>query len=139
MKSILRVAVVSGLVLAIGGCSDGLEMYPVTGVVTQDRKPVEGAGVVFTPAKGPPAAGRTDAQGRYSLQTLDRPGALVGVHGVSVTKCESIGPPPAEDGSGPPRETRWHVPQRYSNPTTSNLTAEVAADKTEYNFDLTSR
>jgi hypothetical protein len=95
--------------------------------------------VVFTPDSGPLAAGRTDAQGRYTLQTLEREGAAAGSHRVSVTKAESIGPPPAEDGSGPPRVTKWHVPQRYSSPDSSGLTAEVSTGKTEFNFELSSR
>jgi hypothetical protein len=128
----------ASLAAAVAGCS-GDSLYPVEGTVTLDGKAVEGAAVVFMPREGPPSAGRTDAQGRYTLQTMDRDGAQSGPHKVSILKAESIGPPPAEDGSGPPRETRWHVPQRYSNPDSSGLTAEVAEDKTEHNFQLTSR
>ena len=55
-----------------GGSSDQPELGRVSGVVTLDGKPVVGVNVVFKPDVGRAAAGNTDAEGKFTLQYLDR-------------------------------------------------------------------
>ena len=57
----------------------------VTGMVTLDGQPARGLSVVFHPAKGRPAVGMTDGDGRFSLSTFRQGnGALLGQHVVTV-------------------------------------------------------
>lgn len=86
-------AVVALMGLGIGGCggSDGPDTEPVTGIVTLDGQPVEGARVVFSPGSGggQAASGVTDAEGKYELTTFSQgDGAVVGNYNVIVTKTE---------------------------------------------------
>lgn len=68
-----------------GGPDDQPELGTVTGTITQNGKPLADAWVEFVPEKGRLSAGRTDAEGRYSLQyTFDAPGAKVGTHTVKI-------------------------------------------------------
>ncbi len=73
---------------ALFGCesSDGIKLGEVSGVVTQDGKPLPKAEVTFTPESGDRiSTGSADASGKYSLIfTRDRTGAVVGKHSVSV-------------------------------------------------------
>jgi hypothetical protein len=67
--------------LSGAGCGGRNTPVPVSGVVTLDGKPLEGANVYFYAVgdakDGRPAYGVTDANGRFDLSTLgDRDGAL---------------------------------------------------------------
>lgn len=128
-----------GLLLAAAGCGGGLELIPVTGTVTLDDQPLADAAVVFTPVGGGPAASATtDAQGRFQLTTVDRPGAVPGVHLVTVTKQTMLGVTEGDmPGPGGVR-VQWHVPEKYSNPETSGLRANVSANEKEFAFRLLS-
>jgi len=118
------------------GCGDsGPQMAPVSGVVTVDGAPVANAAVMFVPeAGGRPATGLTDAEGKFSLETMEPgDGALVGKHKVTVTGVKTTGIQATEDGlSGAvdPSQIReeWFVPQKYSKPDTSGLTQDVTDD-----------
>ena len=71
------------------GCGRG--NYPdvavVTGVVTLDGKPVEGALVTFSPVGGRTSSGRTGQDGSYALlYKKNVQGAILGEHRVSITK-----------------------------------------------------
>ncbi|MCU0874759.1 MAG: DUF4198 domain-containing protein [Pirellulaceae bacterium] len=92
-------AVLCGLILAaLGGCRDsGLpEVFPVTGSVTFQGKPLEGATVTFFAKEGKLAAGElafgtTDAEGRFRLRSQAGPtealdGAIAGEHRVTISK-----------------------------------------------------
>ena len=71
------------------GCGDpGIGAVPVTGTITVDGTPMEGAMVVFNPVDGTRAAsGRTDAEGKSSLPPeINGDGALPGEYKISVTK-----------------------------------------------------
>lgn len=79
----------SGATLAaltfVAGC--GPELPPigeVSGLVTQDGKPVEGVALEFIPAEGGrPSLAVTDSEGRYNAMfTADTDGALVGKHSI---------------------------------------------------------
>jgi hypothetical protein len=69
------------LLLATAGCSGRHTPVPVSGEVTLDGKPVEGANVYFYAVgdqmDGRPAQGVTDPNGQFELSTLgNRDGAL---------------------------------------------------------------
>ena len=105
------------------------DLYPVSGTVTFDGKPLEGAAITF---RSYPEAGKerystsdgsTDAQGRYTLwykQEVED-GAVLGKHIVEISK------------TGP--EGRETLPAKYHS--RSKLTVEVTKEKTTgYDFAL---
>ena len=56
------------------------DTHEVTGEVTYNGQPVDGANVVFT-LDGPLASGVTDAAGKFTLRTFeDGDGAVAGTH-----------------------------------------------------------
>ena len=79
------------LFVFVSGCSEPEvplpELAPVSGTVTLDDAPVANALVLFLPEqKGQASVGRTDEQGKYSLNyEPDVPGAVVGTHLVRIS------------------------------------------------------
>ena len=162
MRRGIWLVVVLGLCLCIGcGRKTGVEgVVKVSGTVNFQGKPVEGATVVFAPEGDRRAAsGRTDATGKFQLMTLNpNDGALPGKYKVSITKVENLGPESqitAEEmmqmvtsGKAPPTgpmgpsaakagEQRYHIPQKYGNVETSELSADVTeAGPNDFTFDL---
>ncbi len=152
-RSFFSVLVLASCCLA--GCRRGSDLeWPatlkVTGKVTFDGKPVEGAHVTFSSkVKGPPAFGETDAKGEFELSTSWGKGAVAGPYLVTITK-EKISGGMAfdsemayrayvrEHGEAPPtRSIRDELPQKYKNRKTSGLEAEVLMGKKNYfEFDL---
>lgn len=94
MQRLMWMGVVASLALVSLGCQkgSGLDTVQVSGLVTLDGAPVEGANVTFAPAAtggGRAASGVTDKTGRYRLTTLDpNDGALPGNYVVTVSKSE---------------------------------------------------
>jgi len=158
-----RLMMFGGLVATcvIVGCgSDAPSTVPVTGTVTLDGKAVEGATVNFLSDESNIAAsGKTDAQGKFSIRTFIGSnvvdGAVVGTHKVSVAKTESA----AQDAAPSDPEAmkkmmaemttnpaitsavkeKALIPEKYNNPTMSNLTATVTdAGPNEVVLELTS-
>lgn len=121
------------------GCRSGVELLPVSGVVTLDGKPVEQATVLFKPETGPVAYGQTDAAGRFELSTAGRKGAVPGKHKVSITKTKVTGVGNDEMVDPEKVKTEWIVPQKFTDPDKSGLTAEVARGKTTFEFHLKSK
>jgi len=74
------------MLTAMAGCGDKLQVAEVTGVVTLNGEPLEFVHVEFWPEVGPRSFGKTDASGKFTLQTDDRtqPGAVPGSHKVSL-------------------------------------------------------
>jgi hypothetical protein len=78
------------LVLALPGCSEsGPPLGVVSGTVTLDGQPLEGAAVVFTPKAqaidAGPSQGKTGPDGKYSLSFgSTRSGAYLGGHSVII-------------------------------------------------------
>ena len=81
------------LIGASFGCDSGPQVAPVSGVVLVDGEPLVGASVntqPFNKTDGKPGAGsfgKTDSEGRYSLELVQpaMPGAIVGKHRVTIT------------------------------------------------------
>jgi hypothetical protein len=101
------------ILLLLVGCGgsdfDAPTTHPVTGTVTYNGAPVEGAIVQFVPSLaegGPsPASGKTDAAGMYKLRTTFTPsveedGAMEGSYAVIVQKINL--PPVVQPESPPP-------------------------------------
>ena len=119
------------------GCSESaLDHASVSGRVTLDGEPLEGAAVTFIPISttddglaGYYSMGETDKDGRYSLRTLEhhsKDGAAVGKHKVIVNKIVESGP-----------EVGELVPPPYNDDRVSPLRFEVPVVGTDAaDFDL---
>ena len=126
----LAVTLVGGAAVGCGGRAD---VGRVSGVVTLDGTPLEGARVTFQPTTGgAPSHALTDASGRYELQyARGVAGARIGDHEVSISTLDR-GNPDAD----PPRPGRpEQVPPHYNQRTT--LTASVRPGTTQVDFQLT--
>ena len=132
------------LCLVIAGCGgSGIDLCTVTGTVTLDGTPLEGATVEFQPTGegGSPSYGQTDASGAYNLMfTYDKEGATPGDHTVRISKTTGgEGDDDDDDGDddddddGEVQET---LPAKYNSETT--LTATVTDGKNVLDFALTS-
>lgn len=136
------VVLVLGTIEAGGliGCGQsGPKLVPVSGVVTLDGQPLSDAGILFQPiGGGPPASGTTDASGRFTLRTQNRPGAVLGEHRVSITKFESTGTGMGVAGNEPVR-MRWLLPEKYTRPETSGITVKVTGHQEDVVLTLSSK
>ena len=119
-------------------------LVPVTGAVTANGKPLEGAMLIFTPdtTGGFPAHGITDVNGNYSMATRSGtgsvPGCAPGTYRVMVSRfLKPDGTPPLDPNEPPAMSGAMEsLPPQYSSPTSSSLRAVVAADGGEFKFDL---
>jgi hypothetical protein len=148
-------------VVTLGGCgsaADGPPLAKVTGIVTLDGKPIEGATVIFQPkSPGPTSFGVTGPDGSFSIRTgSGRDGAAVGDHMVGVSlsmvagapsagSADDLAPPIASEVAGTAQAAKasagprvvWLVPEKYSKPESSGLTATVpSGGLTDYKLDL---
>ena len=129
----------------LAGCSKGpFQMAPVSGVVTLDGDPIEGANVRFKPHRqgdsivaGPSSFGVTDSEGRYSLAThAGETGAVVTNHTVSISTYVTAMVDP-ENSDKMRVVSKERVPSRYRGK--SELRFQVTeAGSGEANFDLDS-
>lgn len=121
--------------------------YDVTGIVTHNGQPVEGATVSFQPTgTGTAAIGKTDASGKYTLTTFaSGDGALPGEYQVKIVKLDvKIAETVDEDSEGyeAPAEGETVaapenlLPESYADPATSGLTATVTEDESQNTFDF---
>jgi len=118
------------LCLAVAGCAKS-DTIAVTGAVSLNGQPAADADVMFTPTgPGRMASGHTDANGRFQLDG----GVPAGKYAVTLVEYYPPDKPPPMPKSGflPSR-----FPPKYSDPTTSPLTATVeAAKKNDFRFDV---
>jgi hypothetical protein len=118
------------------------KVVPTSGVVSYQGKPVEGADITFNnEAAGITGTGKTDSLGRFVLSTFgDGDGVVPGRQVVAIRRVDVIDktPPGADDMvAGPPPEIRWIIPEKYSIPTKSGLTADVSeSGPNKFTFDL---
>jgi hypothetical protein len=124
------------------GCtgSQGPSTVGVSGTVTQNATPLEGANVVFHPvddsANALVSQAVTDAAGRFELAThvgggKFKPGIVPGKYLVAITKLDIAA---ITNTHAPPQNV---LPKKYGDPTTSALTANVVAGKeNDFSFNL---
>lgn len=140
----LRLIVAVGFALLVGCGPSGPAMVPVSGTVTLDGTPVEGASVMLAPtATGRPAQGTTDAAGKFQL-TTDKPGdgAVEGEYEVTVTGVRTTGAAVNPDGtSGDPSQYReeWFLPKKYARRDTSGLRQTVAKGMAAIDLKLSAK
>jgi hypothetical protein len=86
--TVLTIVLVAGC--GTGDITDSYTLVTVTGTVTLDGKPLEGAQVTFTPAQGTkpdtPGTDRTGKQGNYKAMYRGRSGLAPGKYAVIVSK-----------------------------------------------------
>lgn len=128
--------------------------HTVTGTVTFQGDPVEGASVSFSPTEPDirAAAGRTDSQGKYLLTTFEKDdGAMPGAYKVRVFKFdrepepvvitdasdEADYPddydPAADDGTPPPQHV---LPEKYNSHSLTPLSFTVEAGENTFDINL---
>ena len=137
----LAIVMAALLAASATGCGNS-GLAKVSGRVTVGGRPVTSGTIMFYPATGPGAVGEIMPDGTYTLTTY-RPGdgAAIGTHSVAI-HATSIGPgamvepksiedelrTPGQPASAKilvPGKVTWIVPEKYSQPSTSPLTAEV--------------
>jgi len=150
----------AALLLAGCGGPGAVKTVPVTGTVTLDGNPVEGATVSFAPqaTEGRTAVGVTDSQGKFKLNTAGAgAGAMPGKYNVAISKTTggavAAAPTSQEEGMQRaeeqmagggflpkgPVEVKDELPPIYKDPKTSGLTADVGASGTnDFAFPLKS-
>ena len=133
------------LLVFLAGCGGGggRNTVRVSGEVTLDGSPLDGASVMFTgPEGGTPVTAVTDASGKFQID------AVPGLNKVAVSKTESAAGGSGDDlsppdlgvaGARPPAGPKQLVPVRYVNPTTSGLTVEVKPGMEPVKLELSSR
>jgi hypothetical protein len=134
------------------GCSGGTGVegvVAVSGTVTYQGRPVEGANVMFAPEapEARSASGSTDASGRFQLTTLQPgDGALCGRYKVAVSKVQVENTMTADEArewfekhGGPPEagNVKNALPEEYKSAESSGLTAEVTdGGANDFTFNL---
>lgn len=151
LKSCFCVSLVCLGMLSIVGCTGGQEENPnwpkrfrASGTVTYQGKSIENAEVTFTSKAGnSTGVGKTDNAGRFHLTThVEKDGVVAGPHIVSIRRVEVIDKTPKDvdvsaGGVALPPEIKWIIPEKYSIPTKSGLTADVTeSGPNEFKFDL---
>lgn len=125
------------LCLAVVGC--GANPSSVSGVITLDGQPVQArdgvmATIMFQPVSGgPPAVGRLDAEGRYTIATGSQEGLTPGDY---VATCAINKLSPSPDGIS--ASAKAMSDPKYSNSKTSGFTFTVKPGDNEFDLALES-
>jgi hypothetical protein len=158
----LSLSALLGFAVVATGC--GKSYKSVECIVTLDGKAVDGATVVFQPTEGSgkSASGFTDAEGKCSLSTGSKKGAMPGTYKVIVTKAEArttgaVSPTSPEAmkemqkttkkgpggpgmlGGAPGAAGKSLLPEKYGNGEKTPLTVKVPPDSSPVKLELTSK
>lgn len=136
--------------LVFSGCSSSniIDTEEVSGTVTLDGAPLEGASVAFSPKgdQGTPASAMTDSKGFYVLQTplgKAQAGTSQGEYIVLIRKyTQKPTGQKQKDDRGNETELTQPVntlPPEYANPSKTPLSASVKPGEKTYNFELKSK
>jgi hypothetical protein len=135
-SSPLRLVLLAFCVMACSGCKEGVgTLYPVSGQVSLDGKPLPDGQIAFVPdtEKGNKSKftpfGKIEG-GKFTLTTEGSPGAPAGWYKIMIQSQY----PGASSKNEP-------VPKRYTDPGKSGLSAEVVAGPKAdaYDFKMTSQ
>jgi hypothetical protein len=135
------------VLFCLAGCSGSGNppTYPVTGVLTQAGKPLEGATIVFVPSdkEGEGASAKSGPGGKYEVSTFEsNDGARPGNYKIKVMKYQvETGAAVDENSPGynpdkqppPPKNL---LPPKFANQETSGITYQVPAKASTFDFDL---
>ncbi len=127
-----------GLLASIAGCG-GPYNSSAKGVVTLDGTTLPSGWVTFYPtAGGPPASGRIDESGSFTMQTGSSFGLPSGEYQVTVIANEPPKTLRSKDG-GPPPAGKQLTPAWYGVKEKSGLSASVKPGSNRIDLDLTSK
>ena len=148
-RSVIRGLSILMTVVVVFGCGKKNpnlpDLVPVTGTVTLDGKPLDGATVYFTPVgdtRGVDAFGKTDSQGRYTLGSRKMgKGTPIGQYKVTIGKTVMLDGSSAEGKATDPdiNPRREILPAKYSHPMATILRATIAEGGSEIDFPLTTK
>lgn len=129
-----QAAIVLGLAMILGCSESGPPLGTVTGTVTMDGEKLPNAIVSFVPeAGGRASVATTDENGEYRLAYIDRPGALIGTHKISVTSTAKVESEiPTDIRSDDPRYAEMQSRQSdYNNATVKESIPAVYNSKSQ--------
>jgi len=135
---LLTVSLFAGCSSDPGPVAEEVPSVPASGIVTYKGKPLADHRVVLMPSDGRrPATGLTDADGKFVLGTnVPGDGAPPGSSNVSVAwegpamAGDAVDQSAIDDPSKMPKPA-VQIPEKYTNPETSGLTAEVPEGGTD--------
>lgn len=111
----------------------------VSGKLTYKGAALSNAVVTFTPEKGRPGTGETDADGKFSISTFGKDdGAVLGKHKIAITE-KPAGGAPAMPGTPEAANAVAPVdrfPAKYKTNEASQLEFEVKAGSNTWDYDL---
>jgi len=122
--------ILAGSVLLTSGCGDDRpQRVSVSGQVLYNGKPLTKGFVRVVPHKGRVAAGKLNAEGRFTLSTYEKnDGCLLGTHAVEIL---------CFDNSNPSVSVRL-IPVKYTKIATSGLRATIEGPTDNLTFNLSS-
>ncbi|HUP77378.1 MAG TPA: carboxypeptidase-like regulatory domain-containing protein [Pirellula sp.] len=140
-QNLIVLSVALCMLLGLIGCG-GPKLVEAGGTLKFNNQSIGGADVVFVPDEGgSPVIGRTDEQGRFSLSTDGKSGALPGPYKIAITavrqkravkESEAVGMTDAQIAAN--HESL--IPKKYNNTILSGLTAKVSEDRAANVFSL---
>lgn len=136
-----QAAILLGLAMILGCADGGPPLGTVTGTVTMDGEKLPDAIVSFVPeAGGRASVATTDSNGQYRLAYIDRPGALIGTHKISVTSTAKVESEiPTDISSDDPRYAQMQSRKSdYNNAVTKESIPAVYNTKTQLVREVTS-
>lgn len=129
-----RLCFVGFALVLLVGCPETSKLLQVTGKITVDGKPADGASVLFFPegSGGEIAAGSADANGQFSLFSNMEPGVAPGKYKVTVTWPDPAKRPSTEDiAMGRAKDAPDLLKGKFVNKDRSTLSVEVTAASKE--------
>lgn len=145
-KNLLLFAALVACTLVFASCGKSvLKTEAVEGTVTLDGAPLANCTVYFTAqGEGNSGVGRTGADGKYKLQTVQGAadaGTTPGNYTVHFSCIEVVSPEEtnAEGETIKEEVTKSAIPAKYNDPKTSGFTASVQKGANTFDFDLTSK
>lgn len=147
IKALFTTMLAAGLSLTISGCGKGeFPLAPVSGKVTMNGDPLPNATVTFLPQlkpgekdtkSGPQSFGKTDSEGRFTLETVSdgSAGAVIGQHKVRITLNSFEQQQDDDDSGGSMKGKKNPIPEKYNSKTELTFTVPEGGSE-KANFDL---